>query len=516
MTDVPEVTCRSPRRGTLRLFVGLGALGVCLTAGSIALGGALLVVGATIGLALIVVGTVSLHYVFAQVSADVHGVHVRTLLRRSSVPWGDIVDLYIFDKPARNAHIQRRVGLSRRSGHKRLLPLPVAWSYNDPDFDTTVDSLRELHRRHSGAEPGRLPVVTPRTAGRGWIGSLVLGAALLAGAGVAAYFVPIAAADEQAWKAAAPCTVQTSVQKNGDCLSTVPAVIARTEPRQPKQSSWLYFTESRPLHRLEVSEEAAEEFEAGDRVELTVWHHQVMEVAGAGHIWREHVTGGGEVAVVAAVLALAAGYPGAQVLLRLRGRRLPDDEVLPSALPFAGALLGTALWLLPLCYLHPTTLLEPPVALTWSAAGSLLSLGLFALAWRATRVRTPGVTEATDGVVHPDGEVFLAARFLEHTDYNPHGFGTHVLLGDGPPAVTPHAGPGRFAAKRIPAQRITVTNVRRARGADGDTVPSNWHIAELEDEGRSVRLAAAPDDLTRILRELEAAKTPVDTANPEG
>ncbi|MBW8698654.1 hypothetical protein MBT84_03575 [Streptomyces sp. MBT84] len=38
MTDVPEVTCRSPRRGTLRLFVGLGALGVCLIAGSIALG----------------------------------------------------------------------------------------------------------------------------------------------------------------------------------------------------------------------------------------------------------------------------------------------------------------------------------------------------------------------------------------------------------------------------------------------------------------------------------------------
>ncbi|MGW4624065.1 hypothetical protein [Streptomyces sp. NPDC004592] len=126
------------------------------------------------------------------------------------------------------------------------------------------------------------------------------------------------------------------------------------------------------------------------------------------------------------------------------------------------------------------------------------------------------MTEATDGAVHPDGEVFLAARFLEHTDYNPHGFGTHVLLGDGPPAVTPHAGPGRFAAKRIPAQRITVKNVRRARGADGDTVPSNWHIAELEDEGRSVRLAAAPDDLTRILRELDAAKTPLDTANPEG
>ncbi|MFE6550672.1 PH domain-containing protein [Streptomyces sp. NPDC057746] len=516
MTDVSEVTCRSPRRSTLRLFVGLGALGVCLTAASVAHGGVLLVVGATIGLTLIVAGTVSLHHVFAQVGADVHGVHVRTLLRRKSVPWGDIAGLYIFEKPARNARIERRVGLSRRNGHKRLLPLPVAWSYNDPDFDATVDSLWELHRRHSGAEPGRLPVVTHRTAGSGRVGSLALCTALLAGAGVAAYFVPIAAADEEAWQAAAPCTTQTAVQESGDCLSTVPAVVARTEPHQPKQRSWLYFTDSRPVQRLEVSEEAAEEFEAGDRVALTVWHHQVMEVMGEGHIWREHVTGGGEVAVVAAVLALAAGYPGAQVLLRLRGRRLPDDEVLPSVLPFAGALVGTALWLLPLCYLHPTTLLEPPVALTWSAAGSLVSLGLFALAWRATRVRTPVATRAIDGAVQKDGEMFLAARFLEHTDYNPHGFGTHVLLGDGPPAVTPHAGPGRFAAKRIPAQRITVQNVRRARGADGDSVPRNWHIAELDDEGRPVRLAAAPVDLTRILRELDAAKTAVNTANSEG
>jgi hypothetical protein len=101
--------------------------------------------------------------------------------------------------------------------------------------------------------------------------------------------------------------------------------------------------------------------------------------------------------------------------------------------------------------------------------------------------------------------VFLAARFLEHTDYNPHGFGTHIVLGDGSPAVIPHSGPGRFAAKRIPVERLTVKNVRRARGSEDDIVPSSWHIAELDDAGQPVRLAAAPADLTRIIRELRPA-----------
>ena len=96
----------------------------------------------------------------------------------------------------------------------------------------------------------------------------------------------------------------------------------------------------------------------------------------------------------------------------------------------------------------------------------------------------------------------MSARFLEHTDHNPHGFGTHIALGAGPPAVTP--GPGRFGARRIPVERLTVRTVRRVRGGDGDTVPGDWHIAELDDGGRVVRLAAAPGDLGVVLRELGA------------
>ena len=266
-------------------------------------------------------------------------------------------------------------------------------------------------------------------------------------------------------------------------------------------------------------------FGPGDSVELTVWRGEVREVVGERYVYRLHVPASGELAVVAALCLLAAGYPAARALLRLRGRRLPDDEVLPSALPFAGALVGTALWLLPLGYLHPTTLLTDPVAITWAAAGSAATPAFLVWAWRATRVRTPGEsdtrvrgrTRGRRGVRRADEEddVFLAARFLEHTDYNPYGFGTHVVLGGGPLAVTPHPGPGRFAAKPVPVERLVVKEVRRVRGSDGDTVPSGWHIAELDDAGTPVRLAAAPDDLTRILRELGPGRTLAKAAHTE-
>ncbi|MFF2008261.1 hypothetical protein ACFVWY_04170 [Streptomyces sp. NPDC058195] len=71
--------------------------------------------------------------------------------------------------------------------------------------------------------------------------------------------------------------------------------------------------------------------------------------------------------------------------------------------------------------------------------------------------------------------------------------------------MTPHSGPGRFAAKPIPVERLTVRGVRRVRGGDGDLVPGGWHIAGLDDAGRTVRLAAAPADLARVIRELRPA-----------
>ncbi|MES4890395.1 hypothetical protein [Streptomyces sp. NPDC096012] len=342
------------------------------------------------------------------------------------------------------------------------------------------------------------------------LGAGVLLLLLLAAAALVASCVADATKDERAWRAAVPCPAGAPASGSDDCLRTLPAVVERTEVHGPRQRGRLYFSGGRPLAELAVSYEAARAFEAGDPVELTVWRGEVMKVAGAHHVWHEHVVTGGSVAVLAAGLALAAGFPGAQVLLRLRGRRRPDDEVLPSALPYAGALAGTGAWLLPLCYRHPTTLFGSGYSVTWLSVGSLVTLGLFAGAWRATRIRAPGLRTP----VHPaaprppsDGEVFVPARFLEDTAYNPHGFGTHIVLGEGGPAVTPHPGPGRFAARRIPVERLTVKTVRRVRGADGDTVPRGWHIAELDDAGTPVRLAAAPDDLARLLRALVPART---------
>ncbi|MFE7428775.1 PH domain-containing protein, partial [Streptomyces sp. NPDC057545] len=64
-------------------------------------------------------------------------------------------------------------------------------------------------------------------------------------------------------------------------------------------------------------------------------------------------------------------------------------------------------------------------------------------------------------------------------------------------------------------ERLTVENVRRARGADGDAIPRSWHVAELDDVGTPVRLAAAPDDLARIVHELQPLKRAGEASSEE-
>ncbi|MGD3108307.1 hypothetical protein [Streptomyces sp. YGL11-2] len=55
----------------------------------------------------------------------------------------------------------------------------------------------------------------------------------------------------------------------------------------------------------------------------------------------------------------------------------------------------------------------------------------------------------------------------------------------------------------------------RIAGARGsDTVSRSRHIAELDDAGTPVRLAAAPADPTRILRELRPAQASANNAEP--
>ncbi|MFH9983276.1 PH domain-containing protein [Streptomyces sp. NPDC017179] len=440
---------------------------------------------------------------FVRVSADARGLRLRTPLRRRSVPWGDIAELRVSRKSARTAC---RVSLLLHDGRERLLPLPRGRSSGDPDFDAEVEALRALHRRYAATDPAKVPAVSYRTPRRGWAGLLVVCPVLLACAAAAAGSVSGTASDERAWKSATACTARTPAAERRECLTTTPAVISRTEADLPRRSSWLYFTDGRPVERLAVPHEAALEFEGGGSVELTFWRDRLMKVSGKNHVWRQDITTAGGTAAWAAAFLLAAGCPAAHSLLSLLGRRLRDDRELPPVIPFACALAATALWLLPLCYLHPTTLFSSPVAITWLALGSLVTLGLLAGAWHTTCAPSPGA--ATEkSAVEEDEEEFLPARFLEDTDYNPRGFGTHIVLDGGPPAVAP--GPGRFAAKRIPVERLTLGNVRRARNSD--PVDRRWDVAELDDAGTPVRLAAEPADLARILRELARAKTSVNT-----
>ena len=506
MTEVREVIYRPRSRRTLWFCVASGAAGAG-AAGVWTVYRGPDALWLTVGASLAFVGLVAVHLVTARVDADAHGLRSRTLLRRWSVPWYDVADLQIRLRHTNNSRggQTRRVSVLLRDGRRRTLPLPVGQPIELAHFQAQLTALRALHRRYGTDVPesARFRVVSDRTAGSVPVVAAAWCAALLVCAGVAAAFVPDVAADQRAWGAATPCTAATPVAQRGECLTHTSAVIARTDPNRPKKTSWVYFTDNRPFERLAVPIEAAEGFHAGDKVQLTFWRDEVRTVSGSRYVWHRHVQSAGALAVITALAALAAGYPGARVLLSLRGRRLPGDEVLPSALPFTLVLAGTALWLVPLCYLHPTTLFASTATITWAAAGTLGTAALFVRAWRATRVRPPRPAEVPAALPELEGEVFLSARFLEHTDYNPHGFGTHIALGDGPPAVTP--GPGRFAARRIPVERLTVRTVRRARGGDGDTVPSGWHIAELDDGGRPVRLAAAPDDLALVLRELSTA-----------
>ncbi|WP_328561666.1 PH domain-containing protein [Streptomyces coelicoflavus] len=512
-----EVICRPLRTRPLWVFVGLGAAGAALAAGRLVYSGGFVDGWVAGGLPAALVGVAFLHAVTLEVRADAYGLHSGSRLRRRrSTPWPDVADLRVHIQYGRHGEEYFRVGVLSRDGRTRRLPLPLSVSREDrADFDATLDALRVLHRRHGQPESDHLVVISKRVAGRGVAVPVILCVLLLAGAGLAAWFVPVTGATKEAWTSAVPCAAGTPSAERRECLTTLDAVIARTEVGAAKQPSRLYFADGRPLDRITVSREGAQGFRAGDPVELTLWRGQVRVVTGEHQVWREHFTSAGSVAVLAAAFALAAGWPGARLLVHRRGRRLPDDEVLPSVLPFLGVLVVTAVWLLPLCYLHPMGLPAAAGPLAWAGAGTLGTLGLLVLAWRATRVRTPRPDAAVPQ--KPSGEdVFLAARFLESTTYNPNHFGTHIVFGDGPPAVVPHPGPGRFAAKPIPVRRLTVEGVRRLRGGDGEAVPRGWHIAEIDDGGEPVRLAAAPADLTRVLHALDAARASAEAATPSG
>lgn len=96
------------------------------------------------GLCLGIPLTISAPYLASgQLHVDACGVRIRTPLRRSSIPWRDVVEIQVLVETAFHVEI-RRVTLVLRSGRTRKLPVPH--DRGDAHFDLKVAQLRSLHR----------------------------------------------------------------------------------------------------------------------------------------------------------------------------------------------------------------------------------------------------------------------------------------------------------------------------------------------------------------------------------
>ena len=223
-----EVSCRPPGRRVLLFFAGLSAAGAGAALVRCGVPGAGRVAGGR--RAARAAGRRGAPKATARVRADTYGVHSWTLLRRRSVRWGDIADLRVRLKYANTPGSRTPVvsacccatdaGCSCRCRG--------AGPYDDPDFDAKLDAFRALHRLHGTPESDHVPVVVVphRRTGLGRVAGPVPAAAR--GRGPAAWFVPDAASGERAW-GGHPCTAGTPAAERDECLTTLPAVIARTD-----------------------------------------------------------------------------------------------------------------------------------------------------------------------------------------------------------------------------------------------------------------------------------------------
>ncbi|MFD8424518.1 hypothetical protein [Streptomyces sp. NPDC059668] len=322
----------------------------------------------------------------------------------------------------------------------------------------------------------------------------------------AAFFAVVGVSSEerrdQEWRAAAACPATAPVDVRADCVTTLPAVIERTESKLNKshRDDWLYFSGGTPVERLNVSYDTAVAFEPGDHVTLTWWRGDLMKVASGHHTANEDVPRPGGIAGGVTFCVLAAGGLAVLALVRRRrdGRPVAADEPTPpSVFDFLVPIGVAALWAVPLAGARPGRAVAIPVAVV----GLLAVLVLVVRAWRLSG-RTPPLRARP----LPEGQdVIVPARFLQDAPVDPDLRGSHIAVGAGTMAMLPHGGPGRFGGKEIPVGRFSVQGLRRPRSLTERSVPAHWYVAELLDSQTPVRLAAAPADLLLLLQELERA-----------
>ncbi|MFD6425123.1 PH domain-containing protein [Streptomyces sp. NPDC060198] len=541
MIEAPAVTYRPAHHRALFLggltAIALAALAIAGVGAGVAHGTGWRMSGPAAGAAavtaalLAVAGLLTLRAAAPAVRADAHGLCHRQLSRNRSVPWPEVAVLRVH-RPYPHS---RRPGRSRlsvvlRDGGEHFLPLPPpSWRgvtpANDPsgegEFEARVGALRALHRRYGSPDPDLPSLVVPETVPYStvpFISALVGCLLLVLGLGTAVLGIPQALAYERAWNPPVLCAAGTPVENRLDCLVVVTGVIEGIEATGERKPAWLFFTDGGPTVDIYVSYETARSFREGDRVDVTYWRGAVEQVAGEHARWREEAMYPGALAALLAGFWLAACYPVAQIVVRVRVRRTPGAVALPLALPFAGVLVATALWLLPLCVLRRPYPLGSPTTVAWAIAGTVVTAGLLVLAFRATRPVPPGDTaerhradagaDAGDGngVAAEDGreDVFLPAYFVDSVDFDPYHSTTHLVLGpDGSLAVSPHPGPGRFGVRRIPTERLTVLRVRRVQAGEAKRgFPISWQVADLDYQGELVRLRASRTTLDRVLRPL--------------
>ncbi|QDQ11791.1 hypothetical protein [Streptomyces spectabilis] len=344
----------------------------------------------------------------------------------------------------------------------------------------------------TGAGPGRWRSVLAVCFG------LVL---LLVPAGFLAA-VPDALARGDAYAAAPACTAGA---RPDSCTTTVAATVAGTEEkaRGRKVDHWLRVTERGDDRARRVHMSGSRLYDvvrAGDRVSLTYWRGEIRTVrfgsateetdASPADDWRLPL------GIGLLVLPIGLGFLGTLWWWRRSYAAAAHAGPWQLGVGFvAGALLGcTGFVAAQVCPSVPGALLVtafgvPPVA-------ALTGL----VAWLTRRRERRAVDTSDIVAVPPAGRQCVRAAVLGDVPYRVDGF-DHLVVGDGPPAVTPDPD-GRVARRPLPPS-LTVRGVRAPRPDD----PGHWAgggtydtvVIECRHGEATVLLALAREDAPVVL-----------------
>ncbi|MFE0103563.1 PH domain-containing protein [Streptomyces sp. NPDC059009] len=503
-----------PGRGAVRGFALGGTAAAPLSLLPLVTGWGPEVVWATLAFSFLLIGVVCATYLRRRMYVGPDGLRMRTLWRWRRLGWDRIVRFGAVERRySRGSSIRMAAELT--DGRLVPLPLPID-STRSAAFERDEARLQALHARHAPSTPdpalphfGARPEESARTrlVHTRLVPLLLATVAIVPSAYVAVYGVPFEERAERTWRQAQLCPEMPGPDDVGrDCKTVATGVIARkhSELKRGSSDNWLEFVDDIPVHHLEVEYDTASPAAPGDRVTLTWWRGQLMSVSGPGYTNNEGMP---EPKALSVVVTLVLPALAGATLISLARRRKhgqpvgPDASLTPTGLPFLLPLGFTWVWSVTLAAVRPADAIALPAA-ACCAAGTLALTGV---AWWATGRRLPSRPRPV-----PAGEdVFIKARFLDSTPYNPNLLGTHVVLGAGPMAVVPHAGPGRFGAHAIPLERLRVQGMRRPLPTE--EVSSTWYVADLQDtqdENTRVRLAAAPADLHLLIARLGPADVP--------